>query len=106
MNSSHLVKLLAVSHTPIPQSHSSHCLTTSLTYIPTLTKKSIGLHGDGVPFTKKKSVEVFSWNFVAEPDADRFLATVIEKEFLCQCGSCHGRHTTDKVLELLCWSFR
>ena len=69
-------------------------------------KKKIGLHGDGVPHTRKKTVEVFSWNFVAEPDADRFLATLIEKEFLCQCGTCHGRHTTDKVLELLCWSFR
>ena len=27
----------------------------------------IGLHGDGVPFSKKKTVEVWSWKFMAIP---------------------------------------
>ena len=39
----------------------------------------IGFHGDGVPRQKAKSIEVLSWNFLAEPDADRFLITAIEK---------------------------
>ena len=88
----------------------------------------VGIFGDGVPHSKKKTVECFSWNFIAEPDAQRILCTCVEKQFCCQCG-CGGRlnefflsffcplrfcfffsfffrHTTDKLLEVLCWSFR
>ena len=65
----------------------------------------VGLFGDGVPHAKRKVVECWSWNFVAQPDSARILAACMEKSFCCQCG-CSGRHTTYKVLEVLCWSFR
>ena len=65
----------------------------------------IGMHGDGVPHAKKKSLECFSWNFVAEPTAERFLTTCVDKTFCCKCG-CSGKHTTEAILQVLCWSFR
>ena len=45
----------------------------------------IGFHGDGVPHQKAKSIEVLNWNFLAEPDADRFWITAIEKGVCCHC---------------------
>ena len=56
----------------------------------------IGVHGDGVPHQRVKSVECFSWNFAGLPGSERVLAAVIEKEHCCKCG-CSGRHTTDEV---------
>ena len=56
----------------------------------------IGVHGDGVPHQRGKSVECFSWNFAGLPGSERVLAAVIEKEHCCKCG-CSGRHTTDEV---------
>ena len=64
----------------------------------------IGIHGDGVPTRKRKGCDVFSWNFVAEPDLDRYLATLIPKDFECQCG-CKGRHTTEASLNRVCAYF-
>ena len=34
---------------------------------------AVGLHGDGVPYTKKESVEILSYNFLSQPTADRTL---------------------------------
>ena len=51
----------------------------------------IGLHGDGVPTQKSgKSIDVFSWNLLSAPSGDRFPFTMVEKQFMCQCG-CGGR---------------
>ena len=65
----------------------------------------IGLHGDGVPHCKKGTTECFSWNVAGIPHADRLLCAVVDKRACCKCG-CSGRCTTDKILEILCWSFR
>ena len=35
---------------------------------------AVGLHGDGVPYTKKESVEILSFNFLSQPTADRILS--------------------------------
>ena len=66
----------------------------------------IGLHGDGVPHQKRKTVDVFAWNFIACPNSDRIIASCIEKDFCCKCGKCSGRHTLEPMLEILCWSIR
>ena len=75
----------------------------SSTFVP------LGLHADGVPHQKRKTIEVFHWNFLGEantsPSLSRILATVVESSFACQCG-CQGRHTLDAIMEVLCWSFR
>ena len=65
----------------------------------------LGLHGDAVPHQHGKSIEVFSWNFLAEPDADRFLITTMEKRFCCNCG-CSGRHSLDPIIEVVTWSLK
>ena len=74
----------------------------SSTFVP------LGLHADGVPHQKRKTIEVFHWNFLGEantsPSLSRILATVVESSFACQCG-CQGRHTLDAIMEVLCWSF-
>ena len=65
----------------------------------------IGLHGDGVPYTKKDSVEILSFNFLAYPTADRIPITCISKKLLCHCG-CKGTHTWYAIFEVLKWSFK
>ena len=40
----------------------------------------IGLHGDGVPFSKGQSAEVLSWDFAALPSAARIFFSVVEKK--------------------------
>ena len=65
----------------------------------------IGLHGDGVPYTKKDSVEIVSFNFLGFPTADRIPITCISKKYLCKCG-CKGIHTWYKILEVVVWSFK
>ena len=65
----------------------------------------LGIHGDGVPWGNNQSVEVFSWNFIAMPSAQRFLFGTIEKQWLCRCG-CHGRHTINKILDVFVWSMK
>ena len=65
----------------------------------------IGLHGDGVPHQKHKSVECVSWNFPGDLGGERVLCVCLEKQFLCKCG-CAGRHTTNPILDVIAWSFR
>ena len=65
----------------------------------------IGLHGDGVPYTKKDSVEILSFNFLGSPTADRIPITCISKKNLCQCG-CKGAHTWYAIFEVIVWSFK
>ena len=65
----------------------------------------LGLHADGVPHQKGKSIDVFHWNFLGQPGSQRILSTVVASAFVCQCG-CQGRHTLDAVMSVLCWSFR
>jgi hypothetical protein len=65
----------------------------------------IGIHGDGVPYTKKHSIEILSWNFLSSPTADRIPITAISKQFVCKCG-CKGNHTWNAVFQVLAWSLR
>ena len=65
----------------------------------------IGIHGDGVPHKRNKSVQVFSWNFLAKGMSERFLFTSIDKDFCCQCG-CGGRCTLDAIVNVFAWSMK
>jgi hypothetical protein len=47
---------------------------------------AIGLHGDGVPYTKKDSIELLSFNFLGEPHGDRVPFGGVSKMYLCKCG--------------------
>ena len=62
----------------------------------------LGLHGDGVPHSKSGTVEVFSWNFIGIPTAERHLFCCIEKMYLCRCG-CKGRCTFDAIMRVFVW---
>ena len=63
----------------------------------------IGLHGDGVPIQRSgKTIEVFSWNFLAVPQAERYPFALVEQQFMCQCG-CKGRCTIDSIFGILLW---
>ena len=37
---------------------------------------AVGMHGDGVPYTKKDSVEILSFNFLSCPTSDRKLSVI------------------------------
>ena len=65
----------------------------------------LGLHGDGVPFTKKDSLEMLSYNFLSHPTANRIPFTGVSKRFVCACG-CKGRCTFDSLLLVFAWSMR
>ena len=65
----------------------------------------LGLHGDGVPFSKKDSIELLSYNFLGDPMGDRVPFTGVSKMYTCKCG-CLGKHTFDDILEVLVWSLR
>ena len=65
----------------------------------------LGLHGDGVPHTKNKSIECLSWNVCGVDGCERVLFSCIEKQFCCNCG-CSGRHTLNAMLDVFCWSAR
>ena len=41
----------------------------------------LGLHGDGVPFTKHSSLEMISWNCLACPHGERVPFTGLSKQF-------------------------
>ena len=63
----------------------------------------IGLHTDGVPMQKSgATIEVQSFNFPNMPHCERLLWSVLAKKWFCKCG-CSGRHTLDKIWELLVW---
>lgn len=64
---------------------------------------AIGVHGDGVPFQKKDSIEVVSWNLLSQPTANRIPFTAVQKSALCRCG-CSGRCTWTAILRVFCWS--
>jgi len=64
----------------------------------------LGFHGDGVPFSKKDSLELLSFNFLAEPHGERIPITGVSKSYVCSCG-CLGKHTWDDVLAVS-WSLR
>lgn len=64
---------------------------------------ALGIHGDGVPFTKRESLEMISWNALSHPTADRFPFSGVSKAFLCKCG-CKGRHTYNSILKVFAWS--
>jgi hypothetical protein len=64
---------------------------------------ALGVHGDGVPFQKKDSIEVVSWNLLARPTANRIPFTAIAKEHMCKCG-CKGLCTWTAVLKVFTWS--
>ena len=65
----------------------------------------LGLHGDGVPHQKGKSIEVLSWNFLSKNVHTRFLFALVDKTYTCKCG-CSGRHTIERLLEVFSWSLR
>ena len=65
----------------------------------------IGFHGDGVPYTKKHSLELLSWNILGDAVGDRCPFTGISKSYTCKCG-CLGRCTWDAVLAVFAWSMR
>ena len=66
---------------------------------------ALGLHGDGVPFLNAQSVEVYSWNFVSLPQAERVLFCCLEKRYLCRCG-CGGRHTLNALMRVFVWNMK
>ena len=66
---------------------------------------AIGMHGDGVPFTKHDSLEILSFNCLAQPSGNRVPFTGISKAFLCQCG-CKGKCTWDALLAVFLWSMQ
>ena len=66
---------------------------------------ALGIHGDGVPHQKNRSMEIISWNFIANGFHRRFPAAIVEKHFCCKCG-CSGRHTIEPLLEIISWSLK
>jgi hypothetical protein len=65
----------------------------------------LGIHGDGVPFSKKESLELISFNFLSDSSGDRIPITGISKSFVCQCG-CLGKHTWGDIMGVIAWSMR
>lgn len=65
---------------------------------------AIGLWGDGAPVFHRKSVMLLTFTILSGTVRQRFWVAAVGKEKLCQCG-CFGRHTFDKIFEVLAWSF-
>ena len=65
----------------------------------------LGFHGDGVPHQHGRSVQVFSWCYLALAGAERILFSVISKDLCCKCG-CLGRHTLDAITSIFAWSMQ
>lgn len=66
---------------------------------------ALGMHGDGVPYTKRDSIEIVSWNFLSHPTADRIPFTAISKQHICKCG-CKGSCTWNAIFEVMAWSLK
>lgn len=62
----------------------------------------LGLHGDGVPFTKSDTIEIISYNFINNPGGQRIPFTAISKKHLCRC--CKGKDTWQAILSVFKWS--
>ena len=60
---------------------------------------SIGIHGDGVPYTKKESLEILSFNSLANPTGDRVPITAVSKKWATQ-------KTWECILKVITWSLR
>ncbi len=86
-----------------PELHSNLQRECQKLQLPLCDTVALGLHGDGVPYTKRDSMEVLSFNFLAHPTADRVPFTAISKRHLCRCG-CKGQHTWTALLNVLKWS--
>jgi hypothetical protein len=72
------------------------CLKLGLNSMETV---AIGMHGDGVPYTKKESLEILSLNFLAHPTGDRVPMTAVSKKFATT-------ETWQCLLEVLVWSLQ
>ena len=55
-------------------------------HIPSGKSVPVGIHGDGVPHQKSKTVEVFTWILPTMPRTERHLFCLVEKQYLCGCG--------------------
>jgi hypothetical protein len=71
--------------------------------LPKESTVHIGIHGDGVPFSKSDSIEILAINFLAQPKGQRVPFTAVSKKHLCKCG-CLGRHTWYAILGVFKWS--
>ncbi|CAE7362648.1 unnamed protein product [Symbiodinium sp. CCMP2592] len=60
---------------------------------------ALGLHGDGVPYTKKESLEIISFNFLAMPSGDRLPCTAVSKKFATA-------ETWTVIMNITSWSLR
>lgn len=80
--------------------HAELCSKAKLALAKTL---ALGLHGDGVPFTKTDSLEMLTFNFLALPKADRIPITGVSKKHLCKCG-CKGQCTWRDIFSVIKWS--
>lgn len=101
----HKWNLMALSKERAPQiweQFAAQCIKLGLDVSKTVP---LGLHGDGVPYTKHQSLEMISWNILGDATGDRVPFTGISKRYTCKCG-CLGRCTWDSVLEVFAWSMR
>ena len=61
----------------------------------------LGLHGDGVPFSKTDTLEQFSWSFPALPGSPRILFSAGSKK---HCAD--ARSTLEAMLSVFVWSMK
>ena len=60
---------------------------------------AVGLHGDGVPYTKKESLEIISFNFLNHPQGERIPLTALSKKIATTA-------TWECVFHVVAWSMR
>ena len=61
----------------------------------------VGLHGDGVPFSKTDTLEQLSWSFPALPGSPRILFSAVSKK---HCAD--ARFTLEAMLSVFVWSMK
>ena len=61
----------------------------------------VGLHGDGVPFSKTDTLEQLSWSFPALPGSPRILFSAVSKK---HCAD--ARSTLEAMLSVFVWSMK
>ncbi len=69
------------------------------------TVHALALWADGVPYSKKHSLQVLTVSFSACPQGPRYLVATVSSKHLCACG-CRGVHTMDAFWEAISWSCR
>ena len=99
------LRKLIVSPNDFPEAAARHAALCRALHLDCNTTVAIGMHGDGVPFTKHDSLEVLSFNCLAQPSGNRVPFTGVSKAFLCQCG-CKGKCTWDALLAVFLWSMQ